>query len=257
MTDALSQIRRIVSARTPEAVWHELAAALKPFGFDRILYGATSNRREGSVGDIQDVVSFTTITRHPGRGREDMSFFIRTPMFRWVMNNSGASSWRWAEEQFAKGLLTPDEVAARDLARKSGLCAGYVISFEEPGSRRAAALSMIAAPDQTQDSIDAMWAEKGDEIIILAQTMHLKIQSMPLKVHRRALSPRQREALEWVAEGKTSQDIAIIMGISPGMVEKHLRLARECLDVDTTAQAVAKAAMFNHLYANPTGEPKR
>jgi len=248
LTDALSQIRRIVSARTPDAVWNELAAALKPYGFDRMLYGATSNRREGSVGDIQDVVTFTTLTQQPGQGREDVSFFIRTPMFRWVMTHAGASSWRWAEEQFAKGLLTADEVAAREIARKSGICVGYVISFEEPGSRRAAALSMIGAPDQTQDSIDEMWAVKGDEIMILAQTMHLKIQSMPLKVHRRSLSPRQREALEWVAEGKTSQDIAIIMGISPGMVEKHLRLARECLDVDTTAQAVAKAAMFNHLY---------
>jgi LuxR family transcriptional regulator len=42
------------------------------------------------------------------------------------------------------------------------------------------------------------------------------------------------------------------MGISPAMVEKHLRLAREVLDVETTAHAVAKAALFNHLFA---GEP--
>jgi len=32
------------------------------------------------------------------------------------------------------------------------------------------------------------------------------------------------------------------------MVEKHLRLARESLDVDTTAQAVAKAALMNRIY---------
>ena len=46
---------------------------------------------------------------------------------------------------------------------------------------------------------------------------------------RRALSPRQRESLEWVADGKTTQDVALLMGVSAAMVEKHLRLAREAL----------------------------
>jgi len=32
------------------------------------------------------------------------------------------------------------------------------------------------------------------------------------------------------------------------MVEKHLRLARESLSVDTTAQAVAKAALLNLIF---------
>ena len=32
------------------------------------------------------------------------------------------------------------------------------------------------------------------------------------------------------------------------MVEKHLRLARETLSVDTTAQAVAKAALMNLIF---------
>jgi hypothetical protein len=51
------------------------------------------------------------------------------------------------------------------------------------------------------------------------------------------------------------QDVACIMGVSPAMVEKHLRLAREALDVDTTAQAVAKAAMMNLIFhQEPTPE---
>jgi len=62
------------------------------------------------------------------------------------------------------------------------------------------------------------------------------------------LTARQREALEWVADGKTSQDVALLMGVSAAMVEKHLRLARETLSVDTTAQAVAKAALMNLIF---------
>ena len=42
--------------------------------------------------------------------------------------------------------------------------------------------------------------------------------------------------------------VALLMAVSPAMVEKHLRLAREALSVDTTAQAVAKAALMNLIF---------
>jgi len=55
-----------------------------------------------------------------------------------------------------------------------------------------------------------------------------------------------------VADSKTTQDIAILMGVSAAMIEKHLRLARDTLDVKTTAQAVAKAAMLNMIFQRAT-----
>ena len=49
-------------------------------------------------------------------------------------------------------------------------------------------------------------------------------------------------------DGKTTQDIAFLLGLTAATVEKHLRLAREALDVDTTAQAVLKAAFYNQMF---------
>ena len=83
--------------------------------------------------------------------------------------------------------------------------------------------------------------------------MHLKIVHLPGTSRGRQLTQRQREALEWVADGKTMQDIAVLMDVSPAMVEKHLRLAREALDVETTAQAVAKAALLNLIFQKDEG----
>ena len=54
--------------------------------------------------------------------------------------------------------------------------------------------------------------------------------------------------LEWVGDGKTVQDTAVIMGLTPPTVEKHLRLARQALNVETTAQAVLKAAFQNQIF---------
>lgn len=44
------------------------------------------------------------------------------------------------------------------------------------------------------------------------------------------------------------QDIALLMGLTPATIEKHLRLAREALNVETTAQAVLKAALQNQMF---------
>jgi LuxR family transcriptional regulator len=38
------------------------------------------------------------------------------------------------------------------------------------------------------------------------------------------------------------------------MVEKHLRLARDALSVETTAQAVAKASFMNHIFVIAAGK---
>jgi LuxR family transcriptional regulator len=38
------------------------------------------------------------------------------------------------------------------------------------------------------------------------------------------------------------------MDLTPATVEKHLRLARESLDVETTAQAVLKASFQNQIF---------
>ena len=38
------------------------------------------------------------------------------------------------------------------------------------------------------------------------------------------------------------------MGLTPATVEKHLRLARQALSVETTAQAVLKAAFQNQIF---------
>ena len=70
-----------------------------------------------------------------------------------------------------------------------------------------------------------------EEIFRLNHIAHLKITSLPETNHGRSLTKRQREVLQWVADGKTIQDIATIMGLSLATIEKHLKLARDALNV--------------------------
>lgn len=52
------------------------------------------------------------------------------------------------------------------------------------------------------------------------------------------LTPRQIQCLRWVMEGKSSTDIATIIGLSPATVDEHLAGACERLGVRTRTQAV-------------------
>ena len=55
------------------------------------------------------------------------------------------------------------------------------------------------------------------------------------------LTRREAEVLAWVAEGKTSGDIASILGIRPKTVEKHLEHIFEALGVETRTAAAVRA----------------
>lgn len=63
-----------------------------------------------------------------------------------------------------------------------------------------------------------------------------------------SLSIREREVLQWVAAGKSQQDVGDILSISNRTVEVHLRSAREKLGALTTAQAVGRAIGLGLIY---------
>jgi DNA-binding CsgD family transcriptional regulator len=57
------------------------------------------------------------------------------------------------------------------------------------------------------------------------------------------VTPRERDVLELVAQGKTNAEVARVLWISPGTVRKHLENAYEKLGVGTRTGAVA--ALFS------------
>ena len=248
MSGALALIGRIATASTVQEIWDLTVAYLAPLGFARLNYGFTRFRYDRSIGDPDDVLFLTTGSAEYAQRYFRGGLYARTPVYRWVTKNVGFCNWRWVQDDYNAGILSKDEMDAVKLNLTLGVVAGMSISFPETSSRSKGALGMIADAGLSHDDVDAIWADRKDEIMAVANMMHLKISQLPMPTRRRPLTTRQREALEWVADGKTAQDIAILMGVSPAMIEKHLRLARDALDVETTAQAVAKGAMLNMIF---------
>lgn len=256
VTEVLGLLNRIAAASSVDAVWDLAVSQFRRHGFSRVNYGYTRFRNASSMGNTDDALYLTTFGPDYSQFYFRDGFFARTPLYRWAVENSGVCTWRWVEEHLLAGKLDAEDAATVRQNAALGLRAGITISFPEPTPREKGALGLAADQGMDHDSVDAIWNQHGAGIEAVAHMMHLRISQLPLVTRRRPLSPRQREALQWVADGKTTQDIALLMQISPTMVEKHLRLARAALDVETTAQAVAKGTLLNQIFVRADEKPQ-
>ncbi len=234
-------------AKSLEELWDAHCRQMATFGFDRLLYGYTRYRTATSLGDPEDFVILTNHCRAYMDGFLGDGLYFHAPMLKWALEHDGAASWSMIRDMRASGTLTAQEQRVCDFNESKGVVAGYTVSFNSVSMRSKGAIS-LSAKNKRQVDVDAIWDRHGDDILLMNNVAHLKILTLPYHPPNRALTKRQREALEWVGDGKTTQDIALLMGLTSATVEKHLRLAREALSVETTAQAVLKASLQNQMF---------
>jgi DNA-binding CsgD family transcriptional regulator len=87
----------------------------------------------------------------------------------------------------------------------------------------------------------------------LAGNLHEAVRRVTglLEPTRPDLSSREGECLRWAADGKTSGEIAQILGISEGTVNFHLNNAMQKLDVISRQHAIGKAALQGLIQPKP------
>jgi len=84
-------------------------------------------------------------------------------------------------------------------------------------------------------------------LIEIGNRLHRRVISEVFGEDRPHLTMRELECLRWIARGKDSSEIAIILNISPHTARYYLKSARFKLDCVTSAQAVSKAVKFGLL----------
>ena len=247
--DLINYVTKMTNAQSIEELWDMHVQKMRSYGFDRIIYGFTHFSTPKGFGDPNDFILLTNHTRGYIETYVHKGLFLDSPMTNWAFENEGACSWGIINDLAKSSSLSAGEMRALQFNKRHGATAGYTISFKAISTRSRGAIGLTGKPGMTQDDVDNVWKEYGDELVLTNNVAHLKILSLPYTtLSGRNLTKRQREALEWVGDGKTAQQIAILMGLTTATVEKHLRLARESLGVETTAQAVLKAAFQNQMF---------
>lgn len=160
------------------------------------------------------------------------------------------------------------ERAAELSADQAGAPGGspWMLRCEEPGETRTH--SLLASGSDSKGNawlfiftaVGEMARHKAAELLVTSQSIvancfgtgQRDTQATAAETHSK-LSQRELECLLWTAEGKTSEDIAIILQLSVHTINHYLTAATRKLNAVNRLHAVARA-MRCGLLSGPAGE---
>ena len=150
-----------------------------------------------------------------------------------------ATPYRW--EDIAR--LNPAERRILDEGKDAGLRAGLSIPIHQPDG--SIVLCNLAGSAHTQDVV-----LEARTAYFISTFFHLQLQQLTLVRRRKSaryLSPRQIECLSWVAFGKTTEEISLIIERSRHTVNYHISEAMKNLNVHSRVAAAVEASSLGLL----------
>ena len=144
---------------------------------------------------------------------------------------------------------------APDFSMPPGLDSAWLTQFKASGLKNLAAYGLL---DYTRHYVSYFSFHKIPELlhaahrrrlkmlvphlnVALLKVLHIDKTNTKKVIASQALTERELEVLTWVGEGKTSAEIASILGIARNTVRNQIQNTLIKLRVNTRSQAVAKA----------------
>ncbi len=231
LDQTLSFLRSLDRTASADDVARLLVTELADLGVTHVMAGTVPTR--GTPSRQQNAhVFLNTFPTDWGRRYLARGYAFKDPTVRRLSTHQGPFAWgetRATCRDDPEGQRVMDEAAdfrLRDgitipLVTLDGEVAGFSVSGEHLGFDPAERPTL--------------------QLIATYAFGHLLRLRGSDKAERAKLAPREREALQWAAEGKTDWEIGEVMGISTHGVDFHLRSARSKLGTTNRTQAVAIA----------------
>lgn len=124
-------------------------------------------------------------------------------------------------------------------AREAGLRVGWAQSSFDPNG----SVGMLTLARSRETLSPAELLGRGAQMQWLADAAHFHLSDALWPDQHRvypALTTRELDVLRWTADGKTSEEVAILLGVSPNTVNYHVKNAIRKLHVTNKAAAVAR-----------------
>ncbi|MBZ9939282.1 LuxR family transcriptional regulator [Mesorhizobium sp. BR1-1-16] len=154
--------------------------------------------------------------------------------------------FNWGDERHLRGL----EPSARRIffeAQDFGISSGIAIPVHGP--RNMSGVFSVAGPEARQPEAD-IGQPALHALLAVAQMVHAHVVQWRTERRPQAtvkLSEHERLCLLWTTQGKTSWEVAQIIGRSKATVDFHLRRAASKLDASNKVHAAFKARELNLL----------
>lgn len=228
-------------ATSPYELFNRLVEAATPLGFDYIAYasleGAGRYGREAASGPAI-MLNFPTVWEKHYRSNE---YHRIDPVFQYA--HVAGRPFFWAELPHLM-VLSAEQQKLLDDAASIGLLDGACVPLYGP--RGGVALLSFAAAHPSPKSSACL-----AHLNLLAAQFHLAyMRFAPPETgpdRSPAITRRERECLQWIARGKSSADIAAILGISENTVNFHIKKLLAKLEVHSRTVAVLRAQTMGLL----------
>jgi len=231
----LARIEALSGSDSLDALYAATKTIVAEMGFDYFIYGV---RVATSLTHPYQFV-FSGYPPEWRRHYAEAGYEGEDPTVDYCIRQRRAVPVIWDRAVFATKPAAKLWAEATDAGLRNGA------SFPVRGAcGEAAMLSLADGRDPRQARADVIRALGDGQL--LACYLHeaigrlvLRQETIPLK--KTPLSPREHECLLWAADGKTSWEIAKIIGVSERTAIFHLHNATEKLGVSNRQHAVARA----------------
>jgi DNA-binding CsgD family transcriptional regulator len=234
MTD-LEVFKQLLSCRTIDELYASTARIVRQIGFEYFLYAVRIHT--SLTRPYQFILS--------GYPKEWYNHYFEAgydkidPIVDHCLKSKRTIPIIWDDSVFKS------EAAARlwGEAGEFGLVSGA--SFGVRGRNGEAALLSLAASGKPGPARSDIVATIGIAQLLTCYLheaiVRLVLSKDAIPVERMDLTPREKECLLWAGDGKTSWEIAKILGISERTITFHVQNAAHKLGVSNRQQAIARA----------------
>ena len=235
MKDLERYVERIVSSQTTQEAFDHFCAAMRERGYDRIAYSLVNDHP--SLGLLSKHGVATSYPEDWMKHYAAHNFELIDPVTRHVLTKRTPFFWSDVTAKLDR-LLPPSQMM--DQAADAGLGDGIGISLRGEGAE-------LVGVGIARSSLPGTGRNKRQDynflggVYLLSTCLHETYRDLTIKSARAAVSRREHDILSWGAEGKTDEEISVILNISVNTVRFHWKNIFRKLAANGRIYAIAKA----------------
>jgi DNA-binding CsgD family transcriptional regulator len=240
MKDLERYIERIVASRTPQEAFDFFCDAMRQHGYDRIAYSLVNDHP--SLGLSRQHGLATSYPDDWMKHYAAHDFALIDPVTQRVLTRRTPFFWSDATaklDRLSASLRMMNEAA------DAGLGDGIGISLRGAEAELVGIGIARSSLPGSEENKPQDYSFLGGAYL-LSTCLHETYRDLIIKSARASLSRREHDILSWAAEGKTDEDISMILAISVNTVRFHWKNIFKKLAANGRTYAISKA-LRQHL----------
>jgi DNA-binding CsgD family transcriptional regulator len=235
MKDLERYVERIVTSQTTQEAFDAFCEAMRQRGYDRIAYSLVNDHPSLGLSSQHGIA--TSYPEDWMKHYAAHNFSLIDPVTQRVLTKRTPFFW---SETTAKLDRVSASLRMMNEAADAGLGDGIGISLRGDGAELVGVGIARAALPESERNKSPDYNFLG-AAYLLSTCLHETYRDLIIKSARAALSKREHDILSWGAEGKTDEEISVILDITINTVRFHWKNIFRKLAANRRTYAITKA----------------